>query len=387
MNCQTCIPPATFLEESYQYLARQIQERFVMIGLLGSLYSVLTLVSLLSIYGLVRRARRNLKDPTTIIVCLALFRLFASTTIYVITNILFHLSNILSDVITSKSSLWSYGRYVEMRGFPADVVKDYSRAQASRSETRSCAGARALSGTSAARSPPPAALVCATFALGVATTALSCDMRQCGVYSQYAVMFTTGVMYKQFPAGVTTCVLSLVTNVFATGIVGYKVWESRTRLRGYLVTGPHAAQVEKLFVLLVESGTVYSALRIVIVVFQVSQYGSPGPLSAPAINSFLDIFGVLVNGALVPAIVRPDRIYSHLAGQFRSDLTRIAGDLPGPDRRPRGVDRSHVEKAFVDGLKDRRALDAWTFQLDLGIALEPNLNAAGSPASGNEPLP
>ena len=38
MNYQTPIPPATFLEDSYQYLARQIQERFVMIGLLGSLY-------------------------------------------------------------------------------------------------------------------------------------------------------------------------------------------------------------------------------------------------------------------------------------------------------------------------------------------------------------
>ena len=71
-----------------------------------------------------------MKDPTTIVLCLALLGLFASTTIHVITNILFHLSNILSDVVTSKASLWSYGGYVEMRGFPADVVKDYSRAQA-----------------------------------------------------------------------------------------------------------------------------------------------------------------------------------------------------------------------------------------------------------------
>ena len=71
-----------------------------------------------------------MKDPTTIVLCLALLVLFASTTIHVTTNVLFHLSNILSDVITSKSSLWSYGGYVEMRGFPAQVVKDYSRAQA-----------------------------------------------------------------------------------------------------------------------------------------------------------------------------------------------------------------------------------------------------------------
>ena len=38
MNRQNPFPPATFLEDIYKYLERQIQERFVMIGLLGSLY-------------------------------------------------------------------------------------------------------------------------------------------------------------------------------------------------------------------------------------------------------------------------------------------------------------------------------------------------------------
>ena len=38
MDNQYRIPPATFLEDNYQYLARQIQERFVMISLLGILY-------------------------------------------------------------------------------------------------------------------------------------------------------------------------------------------------------------------------------------------------------------------------------------------------------------------------------------------------------------
>ena len=38
MDQQNPIPPATFLEGSYQYLARQIHERFVMIGLFGGLY-------------------------------------------------------------------------------------------------------------------------------------------------------------------------------------------------------------------------------------------------------------------------------------------------------------------------------------------------------------
>ena len=50
------------------------------------------------------------------------------------------------------------------------------------------------------------------------------------------------------------------------------------------------------------------------------------------------------------------------------------------------LDRSHIEKAFVDGLKDRRALDAWTFQLDPGIALETNLNAALPGENENSPV-
>ena len=52
------------------------------------------------------------------------------------------------------------------------------------------------------------------------------------------------------------------------------------------------------------------------------------------------------------------------------------------------LDRSHIEKAFVDGLKDRRALDALTFQLDR-IAPEANLNEDCPPddGSGSEPFP
>ena len=63
-----------------------------------------------------------------------------------------------------------------------------------------------------------------TAALGVAATALSCDAHQRGLYAQCAVMFTTGVMYERFPAGIAACALSLVTNVFTTGLVGYKAW-------------------------------------------------------------------------------------------------------------------------------------------------------------------
>ena len=54
-----------------------------------------------------------------------------------VTNILFHLSNILSAIITANTSLWSYGGYSRWSAFPTEVVKDYSRAQ-------SCATTAAL---------------------------------------------------------------------------------------------------------------------------------------------------------------------------------------------------------------------------------------------------
>ena len=80
-------------------------------------------------------------------------------------------------------------------------------------------------------------------ALGVAATALSCDAHQRGLHSQCAVMFTTGVMYERFPAGIAACVLSLVTNVFATGLIGYKAWCVRPRPFSVLLSrsaGSHA---------------------------------------------------------------------------------------------------------------------------------------------------
>ena len=164
---------------------------------------VLTVLSFLSFYALVRcvalatiscvetvfdraviRAHRrgSRKDPTTIALCLALLALLVSTTTHLVTNVLFHLSNILSAIITSKSSLWSYGGYSQWSAFPSELVKDYSKAQScattaaltinvclppslgrpscspdsgplcrSPSETRSCAGEHASSGTRIAR--------------------------------------------------------------------------------------------------------------------------------------------------------------------------------------------------------------------------------------------
>ena len=84
-------------------------------------------------------------------------------------------------------------------------------------------------------------------------------------------------MYLGVPVGLSVCVLSLSTNLFATLFVGYKAWysfmqtehdsprmlttslrrEQRRHLKGFLISG---SQVEKLLILLMESGAAYCAL-------------------------------------------------------------------------------------------------------------------------------
>lgn len=89
-----------------------------------------------------------------------------------------------------------------------------------------------------------------------------------------------GTLFENNSFGLATCLLSLTTNLVATLLIAFKAWyglwprglssvqpitvvsrTSRMRLKGYLVAkagGPSRA--EKLFSILIESGTVYCAI-------------------------------------------------------------------------------------------------------------------------------
>ncbi|KAM5535101.1 hypothetical protein V8D89_011187 [Ganoderma adspersum] len=130
-------------------------------------------------------------------------------------------------------------------------------------------------------------------------------------------------MFEGLPEGLAACVLSLSTNIFATLLVGYKAWESRRRLRGYFVAGTRASQVEKLFSLLIESGAIYCAIWVIVVAWQGWEYKPDSP--SPAVVRFLDRFGLIFQGALVPLIA----VYPALI------IVLVA------------LQRSHVEKALT----------------------------------------
>ncbi|KAI1781837.1 hypothetical protein LXA43DRAFT_597966, partial [Ganoderma leucocontextum] len=272
-----------------------------------------------------RRRGTRRTQPTAIILCLTILTLFTSTTIYAVTYALSSQSVILEDYILSADSLWDTGTSVSIYYTGTDAalesVKDYPPG------LRHCAGIAALPINMTLGDAIVCWRVCTiwhknhvvrvvfgvfllmTFVLGVIDTTWNC---------QPLIIEQDGPMYRGIPIGIATCVLSLSMNILATLLVGYKAWESRRRLRGYLVAG--GSQVEKLFALLVESGAVYCAIWGVVVAYQFTGY-IPSNLTAVEL-SFVDVFSVLFNGALVPVVAIYPTIIIVLVALNRSHMEK-----------------------------------------------------------------
>ncbi|PIL28972.1 hypothetical protein GSI_09019 [Ganoderma sinense ZZ0214-1] len=287
------LSPATFNEESYRFYVHVFQEQFATIGLLVGFYGVLIVLTSMSIYALVTQCTKK-TQVTTIILSLTIFALFTSTTIYTVTSILSTQTVFSFDLIYAGPSLWTNSNLY----FAPDViafVEDYT-------QLNYCSSTAALT---------------LNITLGDAIVCWRA-LTLIGEVRTYMV----GFMYEGFPAGIAACVLSLTTNLVATILIGVKAWESRKRLRGYLVAGPRAAQVEKLFALLIESGALYSALWVVIVGFQVGQYRFIQTASLDYQEGFFDIVGVIMNGCLVPLMAMYPTVIIVLVGLKRSHIER-----------------------------------------------------------------
>ncbi|PIL33724.1 hypothetical protein GSI_04349 [Ganoderma sinense ZZ0214-1] len=302
------VPSPTFNPQAYQEYAHQFQEAVVTVGLLGGLYGVLTVLALMSAYVLLTQHTRKIRR-TTIVLCLTILALFTSTTIYTITSIIFYLSTLLNAVISSGGSLWSYSSPVDFSAVPPTLLQ-HSLATA---RLQACAGPATLTINVILGD----AIVCwracvvwhknslvkavcgvfllATFVVGVVDTTQSCRPPRSD-----AGNFTP----ERPSVGIAACVLSLSTNLLVTLLVAYKAWESRRRVRKILVVGPGSLHVQKIFSLFIESGVIYSAMWVLIVAFQISEfvYAKGGSALTPDESRFLGILNVVVHGILIPAI-------------------------------------------------------------------------------------
>ncbi|KAI0310516.1 hypothetical protein OF83DRAFT_1228509, partial [Amylostereum chailletii] len=66
-----------------------------------------------------------------------------------------------------------------------------------------------------------------------------------------------GSVFEGSPIGLAALTMSLVTNLWATTLIGYKAWMHRRLIRKHIQSGDGKTQVEKVMTLLVESGVLY----------------------------------------------------------------------------------------------------------------------------------
>ncbi|KAM5536749.1 hypothetical protein V8D89_009588 [Ganoderma adspersum] len=300
--------PAPFNRRLWDDQAHGLQESLVIASVPAALYGLFTILCAASIYALTqRRSGGRIRIPA-IVLALTLLILFISTTVYLVYTILSVQSGIMNTFLYSANVLWPipYGD-VEI---PTGLFKDYNMAQ-------QCAGTATLTINILLGD----AIVCwracvlwhrsrlvkgiciafllTTFALGIVDTRFTCAPSNNSFLDRNAV--GTGSMYSGVSSGVAASVLSFSTNLCATVLVGYKAWEARRRLREYIVAGPMASQMEKVFALLVESGAAYCALWAVVVAWQIGDYQKIVETNSGN-NTFWDIFDVIIKGALVPLI-------------------------------------------------------------------------------------
>ncbi|KAI0752512.1 hypothetical protein C8Q80DRAFT_458365 [Daedaleopsis nitida] len=80
--------------------------------------------------------------------------------------------------------------------------------------------------------------------------------------------FTSGAFYIRDEWGLAASILSLVSNAMATSLIAYKAWQHRKLVRMTFGSGSARTRVEKALAILIESGTIYCLLWLVIVVYQ-----------------------------------------------------------------------------------------------------------------------
>ncbi|RPD67995.1 hypothetical protein L226DRAFT_369615 [Lentinus tigrinus ALCF2SS1-7] len=146
-----------------------------------------------------------------------------------------------------------------------------------------------------------ATLLVATFALGVVDTCGACNLSLGFVQAEegYGLLFSGAIF------GAAAASMSLATNAIATCFTAYKAWIHLRSLkafgRGFTLT-----EAEQILVLVVESGLIYTAIWIVVVIWQVGLndeniYQNQTQTQAGG-SSFWAVAGYFVNGGLVPII-------------------------------------------------------------------------------------
>ncbi|KAI1789897.1 hypothetical protein LXA43DRAFT_545702 [Ganoderma leucocontextum] len=276
------------------YYAADLSYAALDIGLSSALFGILTLLVIIAVVFLTRKGLGH--KPVRVLLPSTLL-LYGSTALYM-ASLACHITSVNHLVSQAQAGLFS-DAYTDaaVEAFERDILKEswmmtfalginllvgdsivWWRACAVwRNRTVYCIGPL---------------LIALIFAFGV--KALS-SVHQCVSPCKQPQMLLADGFF------VNACaVLSLALNMTATALIGYKAWAHRRLLGGHFGHGRRKSRVMKALALLVESGTIYCILLIVVVVYE----ASPALFAAPDVhqNAFLRTVADYTYACFIPVI-------------------------------------------------------------------------------------
>ncbi|KAI0706651.1 hypothetical protein C8Q76DRAFT_801049 [Earliella scabrosa] len=140
------------------------------------------------------------------------------------------------------------------------------------------------------------AFLLSTFALSIADTCQACNLDLVREEAGY------GQLFSGTKLGAAASIMSFATNAMATMFTAYKAWEHARLLRSYFSRGKMTTNVERILILLTESGLVYGAIWLLVVIYQVGINKGTTYDESTFQGDYWGIIGYFVNGGLVPTI-------------------------------------------------------------------------------------
>ncbi|RDX42086.1 hypothetical protein OH76DRAFT_144034 [Lentinus brumalis] len=153
---------------------------------------------------------------------------------------------------------------------------------------------------------------------------------------------TRGTMFSGDAWGIAAGLSSFLTNAIATSLIAYRAWEHRRVVMSYLRGQSRRTQVERTLALLVESGLLYCALWLTIVVYELSSMSL-----VPADSVFANRFYYVMEGCAVALIGMYPTLVIIMCAVDKSRYEKASDDdgarnvsivfAGGPSSRPRGT--------------------------------------------------
>ncbi|KAI0808385.1 hypothetical protein C8Q74DRAFT_132964 [Fomes fomentarius] len=140
-------------------------------------------------------------------------------------------------------------------------------------------------------------LILSTFAMSTADTTQACHLDLVRREAGY------GQLFSGTKIGAAASILSLVTNVTATLLTAYKAWTHARLLKTYFTEGTAMTNVERILILLTESGLTYSTIWLLVTIYQIGINMGDAYDTATFGDSYWGVVGYFVNGGLVGTIV------------------------------------------------------------------------------------